>query len=110
MNEIKLYSEGKVYMVTNINNSDKYNRAKADAGFNATQKQILAHYDKLGGYIQNEEGEKIKNGSFWEGEKASMATKQKRKENWRLIEKITQHPIIATLLVTIITWIASLYF
>lgn len=110
MNEIKLYSEGKVYMVTNINNGDKYDRAKADAGFNATQNQILAHYDKLGGYIQNEKGEKIKNGLFWEIEKASMVAKQKQKENWRLIEKITQHPVISSLLVAVIMLIAKLFF
>ena len=51
-----------------MNNGNKYDRAIKDAGTNATPKQILAHYDKHAGYIQDENGNKIINGKFWEEE------------------------------------------
>jgi len=55
------------------NNSGKYDRAKSDAGENATPEQILAHYDKLAGLIKDENGAKVENGKFWETEKARIA-------------------------------------
>ncbi|MDP3726238.1 MAG: hypothetical protein Q8R36_03515 [bacterium] len=73
MNYIRLNAGGKVYCLTNQNNGNKYDRAKEDAGLNATSEQILAHYDKLGGYIQDENGQKINNGKCWEVEKARLA-------------------------------------
>ena len=88
MNEIKLNSEGKNYFVTDINNNNKYSRAKTDAGLDATQEQILAHYDKLGGYIHDEAGNKVKHGSFWKNENINMAKKRKQGERWLLIKKI----------------------
>jgi len=81
MNEIKLNADGKVYQLTNQNNGNKYDRAKADAGSNAVSKQILAHYDKLAGYIQDENGNKINNGPFWEAEKARLADEINNLEN-----------------------------
>ena len=72
MNEITLTIDGKIYQLTNMNNGNKYDRAVKDAGTNATPKQILAHYDKHAGYIQDENGNKIINGKFWEEEKARL--------------------------------------
>lgn len=66
MNEINLTSSGKTYRVTNQNNGHKYDRAITTAGVGATEEQVLAHYDKLGGYIQDENGNKVDNGNFWQ--------------------------------------------
>lgn len=60
------------------NNNGKYDRAKKDAGENATPEQILAHYDKLAGLIKDENGTKIENGKFWETEKARIADESKQ--------------------------------
>lgn len=51
------------------NNSGKLDGAKKDAGDNASQEQILAHYDKLAGLIKDENGIKVENGKFWEKER-----------------------------------------
>lgn len=72
MNEITFTIDGKIYRLTNMNNNNKYDRAMKDAGINATPKQILAHYDKHAGYIQDENGNKIINGKFWEEEKLRL--------------------------------------
>ena len=72
MNEITLKIDTKSYRLTNMNNGNKYDRAIKDAGTNATPKQILAHYDKHAGYIQDENGNKIINGKFWEEENARL--------------------------------------
>lgn len=71
MQEMKIKIGNREYTLNN--NSDKYDRAKADAGGNATDKQILAHYDKLAGLIRDENGKKIENGPFWEAEKKRIA-------------------------------------
>lgn len=55
------------------NNNGKYDRAKKDAGENASLEQILAHYDKLAGLIKDENGNKVENGHFWEAEKKRIA-------------------------------------
>lgn len=55
------------------NNSGKYDRAKKDAGNNASPEQVLAHYDKHAGLIRDENGNKVENGPFWEIEKKRMA-------------------------------------
>lgn len=110
MNEINLDVDGKIYMVTDMNNNNKYSRAKTDAGANATQKQILAHYDKRGGHIEDETGNKIENNQFWKEEKMLIAVKQKQKENLKLIEKVTQHPIVSGLIVIVIVWLISSFF
>ena len=72
MNEITLTIDGKIYRLTNMNNGNKYDRAVKEAGANATPKQILAHYDKHAGYIQDEDSNKIINGKFWEEEKTRL--------------------------------------
>src|SRR3989338_1183668 len=74
MNEINLNVGGKVYRLTNQNNGNKYDRAKTDAGSAATPEKILAHYDKHAGYIQDENGNKINNGAFWEAEKTLLVS------------------------------------
>ncbi len=38
-------------------------------GKNATQEQILAEYDRLGGLIKTKDGRKVATGSFWDFEK-----------------------------------------
>lgn len=68
MNETILTSGGKIYRVTNQNNGHKYDRAVIEAGIGANEEQVLAHYDKLGGYIQDEQGNKVENGNFWQAE------------------------------------------
>ena len=72
MNEITLTIDGKIYRLTNMNNGNKYAKAVKEAGANATPKQILAHYDKHAGYIQDEDSNKIINGKFWEEEKTRL--------------------------------------
>lgn len=74
MQEIKI--QGREYTLNN--NSGKYDRAKKDAGDNATPEQILAHYDKLSGLIRDENGNKIENGRFWEAEKKRIAGEPKQ--------------------------------
>ncbi len=75
MHEIKLKIGDREYTLNN--NSDKYDRAKRDAGENATLEQILAHYDKLAGLIKDENGDKIDNGQFWKAEKVWLEKEQK---------------------------------
>lgn len=72
MNEISINVNGIIYRLTNSNNGNKYDRAVKDAGANANTKQILAHYNKHDGYIQDESGKKIENGKFWAKEKARL--------------------------------------
>ncbi|QQG42526.1 MAG: hypothetical protein HYW15_03420 [Candidatus Giovannonibacteria bacterium] len=73
MQEIKIKVRGREYTLNN--NSDKYDRAKKDAGENATPEKILAHYDKLGGLIKDEDGNKIENGLFWQKEREHLVKK-----------------------------------
>lgn len=80
MNEIEIIIDGKIYRLTNKNNNTKYDRAKKEAGSNATTRQILAHYDKHLGYIQNEHGDKVENGEFWEIEKTRIVEKPSKLE------------------------------
>ncbi len=100
MNEIELKVDGDIYRVNN--NSDKYNRAQKNAGENASPKQILAHYDKLLGFIQNEQGQKIQNGLFWEQEKENIAVREKRSNQIKIILEITRHPVVATISIIVI--------
>ncbi len=81
MNEITLIIKGKTYRLTNQNNVNKFDRAKKDAGPNATPEQILAHYDKLPGYIQDENGNKIENGAFWRAESIRLEEDKKSLKN-----------------------------
>lgn len=76
MQEIKIKIQGREYTLNN--NNGKYDRAKHDAGENVTPEQILAHYDKLAGFIQDENGNKVENGRFWEAEKARIAEEPKQ--------------------------------
>jgi|SRR3989344_1383937 len=55
------------------NNNGKLDRAKKDAGDNASPEQVLAHYDKLAGLIIDGNGNKVENGKFWTTEKARIA-------------------------------------
>src|SRR3990167_10484204 len=71
MQEMKIKIGDREYTLNN--NSGKYDRAKSDAGENATPEQILAHYDKLAGLIKDENGAKVENGKFWGAEKARIA-------------------------------------
>ncbi len=66
MDEIKGKVAGKEYA---INNSDKYERAKREAGGNASSEKIFSIYDRLGGLIKDEHGKQIENGAFWEAYK-----------------------------------------
>lgn len=89
MNEISLTLNGKKYKVTNQNNGYKYDRAVTAAGVGATEEQVLAHYDKLGGYIQDEDGNKVENGSFWQAESERLQknlSNLKNKSNEELMD------------------------
>lgn len=71
MQETKIKIGDREYALNN--NNGKYDRAKKDAGENASPEQILAHYDKLAGLIKDENGNKVENGRFWEIEKKRIA-------------------------------------
>lgn len=77
MNEIKIGVDGKAYRLTDRNNGEKYTRAVADAGEEASPKQILAHYDKLAGNIQDKDHQNVPNGPFWAAEKARIGNEEK---------------------------------
>jgi hypothetical protein len=81
MNEIKISAGGTTYRLTDINNGNKYTRAKTDAGEGASIEKVLAHYDKLGGYIQDKNHEKIDNGKFWAAEKAVISNEKAQLKN-----------------------------
>jgi hypothetical protein len=81
MNEITLTINGKTYKLTNQNNGNKFDLAKKEAGPNATLEQILAYYDKRAGYIQDENGKKIENGPFWQGEQTRQVANQNNLKN-----------------------------
>lgn len=63
MNDIRIQFGGKTVFLNN--NSGKFNRAKEAAGPNASDFELLAHYDQLEGLIQDEKGQKLENGQFW---------------------------------------------
>lgn len=88
MNEIKIKIGKQIYFLTNLNNTEKYYRAKQSAGKSTGQKQILAYYDKLAGYIQDQNGNKIENGQFWKKEQEKMIRQQKRKNK---LDKFVKH-------------------
>ena len=71
MQEIKIKIQEREYTLNN--NNDKFERAKREAGTNASPEKILAFYDRLAGLIKNEQGNKIENGQFWKIEKARIA-------------------------------------
>lgn len=78
MQEIKIKIGGTEYILND--NSDKYGRAKREAGDNASTEVILAIYDRLAGRIEDAQGNQIKNGSFWE------AYKRRKEEQPKYIE------------------------
>ncbi len=63
MQEIKIKIGEKEYTLNN--NSDKYERAKREAGSSASPETILAFYDRLAGLIKDAQGNTIENGDFW---------------------------------------------
>ncbi len=71
MDNIKIKIQEHEYTINN--NNGKYDRAKHDAGENATLEQIFAHYDKLAGLIRDEVGQKLENGKFWGPERERLA-------------------------------------
>jgi len=70
MNNIQIQFGNKKLFLNN--NSQKFDCAKEVAGPNASDFEILAHYDHLAGLIQDEKGQKLENGQFWQ-----------MYENWR---------------------------
>jgi|GEM_PF-2121232 len=70
MNDIQIQFENKKLFLND--NSQKFTRAKAAAGPNASDFELLAYYDHLAGLIQDEKGQKLENGQFWQ-----------MYENWR---------------------------
>ena len=71
MQEMKIKIGDHEYVLNN--NSGKLDRAKKDAGDNASPEHVLAHYDKHAGFIRDESGNKVENGPFWEAEKKRIA-------------------------------------
>ena len=80
------------------NNSNKFERAKNDAGQNASPNKILAHYDKLGGLIKLD-GISIGNGTFWNKEVNRVIKKERVKSVLSFISNTTKHPIVATIVI-----------
>lgn len=110
MNEIKHRVYFKIYRLTNINNNYKFDRAKNNAGKGANSRQILAHYDRLGGNIQDKNGIKIMNPSFWKSEERCLKRKEKIKHVFNFISEFTSHPVISTLVIVVIFAIFYYYF
>ena len=102
INEIELNVDGTIYRLTNQNNNNKYERAKIDAGPNANSEQVLAHYDKLGGYIQYQDGTKVDNGLFYSKEKEVLEVKKRRNDFLKQLGQITSHPVIASSIIIIL--------
>src|SRR3989344_4612279 len=63
MNDIQIQFGNKRLFLNN--NSQKFDRAKSTAGPNASDFEILAHYDQLAGLIQDDMGQRLENGQFW---------------------------------------------
>lgn len=63
MNDIQIQFGSKKLFLNN--NGQKFDRAKEAAGPNASDFEILAHYDQLAGLIQDEKSQKLENGQFW---------------------------------------------
>ncbi len=83
MNYIRLAVGDKVFLLNN--NSNKYDRAVADAGENAPTGEILGHYDKLEGQILDENQNPIPNGIYW------PAIQKAKKDFEGLIELYNEH-------------------
>lgn len=47
-------------------NKDKERRARVRAGKDATDTQVVAQYDRLGGAVFDSEGKKVARGTFWD--------------------------------------------
>ncbi len=62
-NEFHLNVGGRTFTVNN--NSNKFDRARIQAGKDASDDVVLAFYDKLAGLIKNEKGDVVENGAFW---------------------------------------------
>ena len=91
-------------------NDEKHNRIfdpKFGVGKNPTDWQILAHYDKFGGFIKDENGNKVENGIFWNQEKERLVKIQTRKEKWGRV--IKWPVIIGKYLLEIIAVLAAAY-
>jgi hypothetical protein len=63
INNIPIQFGTKILLLNN--NNEKFDRAKQAAGPNASDFELLAHYDHLAGLIQDGEGNKLENGQFW---------------------------------------------
>ncbi|MEK7091616.1 MAG: hypothetical protein AAB900_01380 [Patescibacteria group bacterium] len=109
MNEITLNVDGKIYRVTNQNNNNKFGRAQEAAGTNASPRKILAHYHKLGGYIQDENGNKIENVSFWQEERGRIEANERFNKKLKLANQITSHPVVSSFIVIAILAILGFF-
>jgi len=110
MNEIKRNIGGKIYRMTNVGNNQKYDRAVEDAGLDATDEQVLAHYDKLGGNIQDQQNCLVSNGQFWAKEKENMIVRKHKKEVTDQIWQITAHPIVSAVIIMLLLIIVLVVF
>jgi len=110
MHEIKKKINGKIYRFTNLGNNNKYDRAVIAAGENATDEQILAYYDKLGGNIQDQWNCQIKNGEFWQKEEEKLIKKRERDRLISLFVDTTSHPVVASLILIAIVALALYLF
>lgn len=57
------------------------------AGPKATDEEVLAYYDKFGGRITDEKGEKVETFTFWNAFKAKKGKKEEVKEEKPLSER-----------------------
>lgn len=103
MNEIEVTFNRKKYYLTDKNNNNKYTRAVAMTREKLDREpkpsEVLPYYDKLGGYIHDEDGRKVANSTFWEKEKKRLEKKEHRSKVIDSLWKISSHPVLATLIV-----------
>lgn|SRR3989344_4139432 len=89
MQEYKIKVNGREYILNN--NSGKYDRVfnpKLGFGKNPTDEQILAYYDKFGGFILDENRQEIKNPGFWKAYEEQLAKQQQQEKSWDKKKKI----------------------
>lgn len=108
MNEIELKVGRRTYRLTNTNG--KYGRAISDAGPRAKPWHVLAFYDAHGGYIQDENGQKIDNGPFRTALKEWSEGRIKRKQFLTSLDSWFRHPIIVSMIVALLTLIAIIVY
>lgn len=107
-NDIEFRVGKNIYYLNN--NSNKFERAKQEAGKDATDEQILAYYNKLGGYIQDYKLDKVDGNKFWLKEKAILERRERVSQNQKKIWEFFKHPVVAFVTSSFILYLIYLVF